>query len=102
MKRTSVVMVLMVFVLVFASCAAGSNPQVDTAGAQGVIAGFWRGVWHGIIAPITFLISLFSDHVRVYEVHNNGGWYDFGFLLGVTSVHGGGHAARSRSRRKGS
>ena len=46
-------------------------------------AGFWAGLWHGIIAPITFIVSLFADGVRIYETNNNGRWYDFGFMLGI-------------------
>lgn len=46
-------------------------------------AGFWGGLWHGIIAPIIFLVSLFDRRVRVYATNNKGRRYDFGFLLGV-------------------
>jgi hypothetical protein len=46
-----------------------------------------------MILPFTFLVSLFSDKVSIYEVHNNGGWYNFGFLLGAGIVWGGGCAA---------
>jgi len=46
-------------------------------------AGFWLGVWHGIICPITFLVSLFNDNVGIYEVRNNGNWYNFGFVAGI-------------------
>ncbi len=37
----------------------------------------------------------------MYEVHNNGGWYDLGFLLGMVLTLGGGEggSAASRSRR---
>lgn len=45
--------------------------------------GFWMGLWHGTIAPVTFIVSLFSDSVEMYSVNNNGGWYNFGFLLGI-------------------
>lgn len=76
--------------LLLASCAPGANTQVDVPSAQGLVAGFWRGLWHGLIAPITFLISLFSSGVSVYEIHNSGGWYNFGFLLGLSVVFGGG------------
>ena len=51
-------------------------------------AGFWAGVWHGNIAGITFVVSLFNKGVSIYETHNNGGWYNFGFLLGVSSLFG--------------
>jgi len=67
-----------VVLLALASCAPGPNTQHAVANGAGHIAGFWLGLWHGIIAPITFLISLFSSHVNVYEIHNNGNWYNFG------------------------
>jgi hypothetical protein len=62
------------------------------------VAGFWQGLWHGIISPITFIISLFSEDVHFYEVHNNGGWYNFGFILGAGILTGGGSAASKRRR----
>lgn len=45
--------------------------------------GFWSGLWHGIIAPFSFIGSLFSNSIAVYAVNNTGGWYDFGFCLGA-------------------
>ena len=53
-------------------------------------AGFWAGLWHGTILPFTFLVSLFNSDVGLYETHNNGGWYNFGFILGASSSLGGG------------
>ena len=86
--------------LALAGCAAGPN----TAAVAGPdAAGFWAGLWHGLISPITFVVSLFSDGVSIYEVRNNGGWYDFGFVLGVSTAFGGssgGGAARRRRRAK--
>lgn len=81
---------LILLILVLSACAAGVNPDVGTAAPNGVVAGFWRGLWHGIIAPVTFVISLFTDKVNVYEIHNNGNWYDFGFVLGAGILFGGG------------
>ena len=51
--------------------------------------GFLYGILHGFLAPLTFIISLFSEGVTMYEVNNNGGWYDFGFLLGIGGFSGG-------------
>jgi hypothetical protein len=79
------------------SCA-GPNDLAGHLDAAGVTAGFWRGLLHGVLAPITFLISLFTDRVSMYEVHNSGHWYDFGFLIGICAVLGGG-AARRRAFR---
>jgi hypothetical protein len=45
--------------------------------------GFWGGLWHGMIAAPAFIGSLIWDDIAVYAVNNNGGWYNFGFVLGV-------------------
>ncbi len=55
--------------------------------------GFLWGLWHGIIAPVTFVISLFTDALGVYDINNNGGWYDFGFLLGIGAFTSGANQA---------
>ncbi|MGZ8220092.1 MAG: hypothetical protein ACXWT0_00440 [Methylobacter sp.] len=55
--------------------------------------GFWYGLWHGMISPISWLISLFSDDVSIYAIYNNGGWYDFGFMLGVGALVSSSRAA---------
>lgn len=61
--------------------------------------GFFWGLFDGAVAPIAFVMSWFSDSVGIYGVPNSGGWYDFGFLLGLTFWAGGSHAAtRSRNR----
>jgi len=98
MKQKILLGLLLVGALVLmAGCTAGHNPSVDTANGVGHIAGFWSGIWHGMICPITFIISLFSDNVHMYEVHNNGGWYNFGFLVGASSALGKSSATVSSS-----
>src|SRR5207302_1878642 len=84
--------------LLLAACTAGPNPLVGHVRGGEPPAGFWLGLWHGVIAPITLVISLFNDRVNVYEVFNNGHRYDFGFGVGVLialSGSGGGAAARA-------
>ena len=48
--------------------------------------GFWDGLWHGMILPISWLVSLFDSHVAIYAIYNNGGWYNFGFVLGCGAL----------------
>lgn len=77
------------------ACAAGPNPGVDTSTIGGAGPyGFWWGLWQGMILPITFIVSLFTDSVSVYEVHNTGNWYDVGYVLGISLVFGGPLGAR--------
>jgi hypothetical protein len=98
MKTVRVLVALILLCGLLAGCAAGPNQLAKTAGPQGKAAGFWLGLWHGLIAPVTFIISLFSKTVTIYEVHNNGGWYNFGFLLGMMILLGGGGGGAARRR----
>ncbi|HYY81532.1 MAG TPA: hypothetical protein VFD04_20485 [Actinomycetes bacterium] len=82
--------------LLLAGCAAGPNNVAHVDAPH--VAGFWLGLWHGVILPVTFLVSLFNDHVNVYDVHNNGNWYNLGFVLGVSVVFGGPSRASARRR----
>ncbi|MBU4332420.1 hypothetical protein KKD19_01505 [Patescibacteria group bacterium] len=81
--RTMLLFFLIIGILLLAGCAAGPNIAKNTGNEDGNVAGFWQGLWHGIIASITFWVSLFTDDVSIYEAHNNGGWYNFGFLWGM-------------------
>ena len=93
--------VLMLAVVV-TSCFA--TQTMLTSGAPALaVPGFWKGFWHGMIAPIAFVVSLFSDHVRIYASPNVGRWYDFGFMLGIGGFSGGilaGSRPRARARQK--
>ena len=82
MNRWMPVGVLLTALVFLLSGCAGENPLAGTSGTHGV-AGFWSGLWHGMICPIAFVISLFNHGVSMYEVHNSGGWYNFGFILGA-------------------
>lgn len=82
-------------VLLLSACAAG-NPDFTAE----TPARFWLGLWHGIISVIALLVHLFNDSVNVYEINNTGGWYDFGFLLGIICVWGGGSHASYQSRKE--
>lgn len=86
----TVVVVFLLLMSLLAGCAPGSNQFKGTAGEHGVVAGFWLGLWQGFIAPIVFVLSLFKSNLGIYEVHNNGAWYNFGYLFGLACFFGGG------------
>ena len=66
--------------------APGPNPAVNTADAQGRVAGIGLGIWHGFISPVTLVLSFFNNDVQMYEVHNAGNLYNLGFFVGVAIV----------------
>jgi hypothetical protein len=80
-RRAALVAVAVVTALALSSCAAQADPAAQAPGPDA--AGFWLGVWQGIIVPVAWVVSLFNQKVGIYEVHNNGGWYDFGFVIGI-------------------
>ena len=61
-----------------AACARQA-PGMVQADAPGLVF----GIWHGFIFPVAWVLSLFMPDVAVYAVPNNGGWYDFGYFLGI-------------------
>ena len=61
------------------ACAATQASGAVAAGAPG----FFAGLWHGLIFPLAWIVSLFAPNIAIYAVPNNGGWYDFGYFLGI-------------------
>ena len=84
-----IVLSLLIALVLLALISGCAQPvqQRDTAGADGV-AGFWAGLWQGLILPVAFIVSLFDDGVGIYEIHNNGNWYNFGFVFGSWFIFG--------------
>jgi hypothetical protein len=65
--------------LALSACAASEAPTAVVPTAPG----FLLGLWHGFIFPVAWIVSLFAPKVAIYAVPNNGGWYDFGYFLGI-------------------
>ena len=84
--------ILLPSIVLLTSCAAG-----DAQFTQDDPAGFWYGLWHGVISVISLIIHIFNENVAVYEINNTGGWYDFGFLLGVIGIWSGGSHVSCKS-----
>ena len=83
---------LVALALALAACVAKQSSGAVAPTAPG----FLEGVWHGFIFPIAWIISLFTDQIAVYSVPNNGGWYNFGYFVGICFL---GVGARSSKRR---
>ena len=91
--RTATVIGLL---MLLAACAR-QVPEAVEHGAQ--TPGFLWGLWHGFVFPFAWIGSLFDPDIAVYAVPNRGGWYDFGFFLGITVLGGGSHFSSKQARR---
>lgn len=93
MKLTKLLLMLLLGVSVFSltGCVPGDGVNNDNH-----LAGFFWGIWHGWIAPISLIIGMFKHRISIYEINNIGWWYDLGFYIAVISGFGG----LSLSRRK--
>ena len=100
MNKTYLGVIVFLIVVLLSACLAGPNPMEKKSDDKGEVAGFWKGLWHGFLAPVTFIISIFSGKVRFYEVHNSGFWYNFGFVLAAGLFLSGGILGRSKKKKK--
>ena len=88
-----VCLLLLVTLITSAGCVPGDGKH--TTQKQ---AGFFWGIWHGWIAPISLIWGIFNPDIRVYEPQNTGWWYDFGFYIAIISGFGG--ISLTRRKRK--
>ena len=90
MKHRTLVVVVMLGLTLAACATQAASPVV------GDRPGFFMGLVHGFIAWFSLIGHLFNPDIRIYAAPNTGGWYDFGFLIGVGAWAGGGGAAARR------
>jgi hypothetical protein len=64
----------------------GPNPLQNKTDGHNQISGILMGIWHGVISPITLVMSFVNPANQMYEVHNDGSPYNFGFLFGVALI----------------
>lgn len=86
MKRyLPLLIVILAAGLLFTGCATQSFENIAHP------PGFLKGLLHGFILLFSFIASIFTDY-EIYAFPNAGGWYNFGYLLGVMAFFGGGGA----------
>ena len=83
---------LVALTLALTACVA----EQSTAAVSPNGPGFLLGLLHGFVFPVAWVVSLFTDNIAIYAVPNNGGWYNFGYFIGIVFL---GVGARSSKRR---
>ena len=97
-RKSCLLLLVVVLALVFMNCGPGHenwNQEIN----PGNKAGFWIGVWHGVIIIVTFVVSLFTNDVGIYEINNTGWPYNLGFIIGLNISIGGMFSGGKRKRR---
>ena len=82
-KRQWAAIVLLVLCMLFLLGGCGPH-RVASADA----VGFNPGIWHGWIAPVSLVLSLFGAY-QIYEANNTGFFYNLGFYMAIISGFGG-------------
>jgi len=62
-------------------------------------SGFFMGIWHGWIAPISLILSFFNPSIRIYDAVNTGWAYDLGFYIAIISGFGSISIFRKRHKK---
>lgn len=98
-NKSFLILLVVIVALICISCAPGDE-RWDQEINPGSKAGFWTGIWHGAIIIITFIVSLFTNDVGLYEVNNTGWPYNLGFIIGLNISIGGMFSGGKRKRRR--
>ena len=94
MAKQLICILVLIVLIALAGCVPGDGKHTEANPA-----GFFWGIWHGWIAPISLIWGLFNSDIRLYEPQNTGWWYDVGFYIAVISGFGG-LSLRRRKRSK--
>jgi tetrahydromethanopterin S-methyltransferase subunit G len=85
-QKILVGLILLLVMINLTSCAP--------SGYESHEAGFFSGIWHGIIIVFSLIGKLFGADIGIYAEHNTGFFYWLGFIIGIGALGGGGGAAR--------
>jgi hypothetical protein len=94
-KALPISLIVTLCCLLLAGCVPGSGSYDRISPA-----GFFSGVWHGWIAPVSLIIGIFDKSIRIYEPNNVGWLYDLGFYIAIIGGFGGINLTRTRLKQR--
>lgn len=87
--------VLFALLVLLSGCFPGNGADISKGPA-----GFFTGIWHGWIAPISLILGFFNPSIRIYETANTGWWYDFGYYIAILGGFGGFSLVRRKAKKR--
>lgn len=81
-------LLILILIILLVTALTGCLPDISMD-AQENRAGFFLGIWHGWIAPISLIVSIFDKNITIFESNNTGFWYGFGFYIAILGGFGG-------------
>lgn len=78
------IIVALFLLLVLTGCMANVTPAFENNPA-----GFFLGIWHGWLAPLSLILQIFNPEHSIFELNNTGFGYEIGFYMAVISGFGG-------------
>ncbi|QEN06752.1 hypothetical protein EXM22_01620 [Oceanispirochaeta crateris] len=94
MRKTGIVVLLILTLVMLTGCLPGDGRASEVSPAN-----FLWGIWHGWMAPLSLIVSIFAKNIRLYEIHNTGIWYDFGFYMAILGGFGGLSTTRKKKKK---
>ncbi|MCK5156323.1 MAG: hypothetical protein KAQ69_07840 [Spirochaetales bacterium] len=90
---------LLILIILAAALLTSCFPDIPIEEQENQ-AGFFLGIWHGWIAPVSLVVSLFNKDITIFESHNTGFWYGLGFYVAIIGGFGGISLFRRKKTRK--
>lgn len=91
MKKVTLIILITVLMLSLSGCFPTYSNKNEAP------AGFFNGIWHGWIAPVSLIAEIFDSNIKIYETNNTGWFYDFGFYIAIIAGFGGLALKRKKS-----
>lgn len=95
MKKLALSLLILLLMLSLTACLPG-----DGSYTTATPAGFFSGIWHGWLAPLSMLLGFIRGGYRIYEVNNTGLLYDLGFYIAIIGGFGGFSLFRGKKKDK--
>lgn len=83
MNKHKFIIILLLLIVIFSFPGISNAFVIQSDYSSYAPAGFFLGIWHGLLAPWSLIARWFISDIGMYAINNTGWFYDGGFLIGV-------------------